>query len=487
MQTASKNYHYMNAANTFRETITANQNPFVNKPAGQPQSFKPSYMLFENKIVNDFNYMKPNIGPKGTSSRLPSQQERVINFGQDSNENNFKRNLRKPILQNNSISILGTTINTFNPYFKSSSYTQMNANNGQRVVSPKGVESIFLNYNTNQPLKGTSSGKLGVNNVNLENSKETDMTMLDIPGGGGYTNFTPEIPIVAKEIEAYRPKDIIKDGENGFYAPNCISVKEYAYRQDPNIRFRPSMEDFAKCIDVFNNDKEKGFFSIYDGHGGADVVKYVKDQMPEIFTKLMAGIPNDDLNMEKIIVNAFHKMDEELKQYVHLAEYMGCTASIVYIGKEKDLSGYNNYSKVVYAANVGDSRVVLVTNFGAKRLTYDHKASDYNEANRIRSCGGIIFNERVFGQLILTRALGDLSLKRQGVIPTPYVSKYHISDKDKYIVMASDGVWDVLSDEDMFLFSKAVRNSDDFAKIIVNNSLMRGSRDNISVTVIKLN
>jgi protein phosphatase PTC1 len=481
MQTG-KNYHYTNP-NTFRETITGGLNHFKQATNLSQGSFKPTYMPLENKIVNDFNYMKPNI-------KITSQQERIIKH--DYNENNFRRTLRKPILQNNSANIIGSgtlgTANAFNPYFKSS-YSQVRSTD-PKIISPrdKGVENIFLNYNTNQPLKNNSIGKFNLPNIPSENSKETDMTVIDCHNPSAYCyNITPELPIASKEIEKVQIKDIIKDGENGFFAPNCVSVKEYAYRQDPNIRFRPSMEDFAKYIDVFNNDKDKGFFSIYDGHGGSDVVKYVKDQMPYIFTKLMTGTPNEDLNIEKLMVNAFHKMDEDLKLNVHLAEYMGCTASIVFINKEKDLTGLNSHSKVLYTANVGDSRVVLVSNYGAKRLSYDHKASDYSEINRVRSCGGIIFNDRVFGQLILTRALGDLALKRQGVIPTPYVSKYHISEKDKYVILASDGVWDVLSDEDMFLFSKAVRNSDDFAKIIMNNSLMRGSRDNISVTVLKLN
>jgi serine/threonine protein phosphatase PrpC len=478
MQTANfKNYHYTNRASS-REPGVGVGNPLngnLTNRIAQPQNIRNNYQPLDNKIFAD--YMKPNLSGLNINSKLPSQQERVITFGQDYNENNFKRTLRKPILQSNSLNVLGNT-NSFNHFFNTKSYTQVKSND-PRIAGPgrdKGVESIFYNYDTGlQNFQGNSNTKL--NNLITETPKRSEIAY------GG--SVAPVMPIVSKEIE--KPQPIVRDGENGFYAPECISIKEYAYRQDPNIRFRPAMEDFSKCIDVFNNDKEKGFFSIYDGHGGSDVVKYVKDRMPDIVQKQMLSSTNEELNFEKILINSFHKMDEELKVNVHLADYMGCTASVCIINKEKDLTNTNNYSKVIYTANVGDSRVVLVSNTGAKRLSYDHKASDYSEVNRIRSCGGIIFNDRVFGQLILTRALGDLSLKRQGVIPTPYVSKYYVSEKDKYLIMASDGVWDVLSDEDMFLFSKAVRNSDDFAKILVNNSIMRGSRDNISVLVIKLN
>jgi len=57
-------------------------------------------------------------------------------------------------------------------------------------------------------------------------------------------------------------------------------------------------------------------------------------------------------------------------------------------------------------------------------MTYDHKASDPVEQKRVKEGGGVIFQNRVSGNLAVTRALGDLSLKNEGVIVTPYVSKY---------------------------------------------------------------
>jgi hypothetical protein len=62
-----------------------------------------------------------------------------------------------------------------------------------------------------------------------------------------------------------------------------------------------------------------------------------------------------------------------------------------------------------------------------------------------------------------------------------------ISDKDKYIVIASDGVWDVITDEDMYRLSLQISNSEDYVNLIVKTSLSRGSQDNISCLVLKLN
>lgn len=46
----------------------------------------------------------------------------------------------------------------------------------------------------------------------------------------------------------------------------------------------------------------------------------------------------------------------------------------------------------------------------------------------------------------MTRALGDLDLKEEGVINTPYVGKFTVSSKSKYLIMASDGLWDTCTD-----------------------------------------
>ena len=103
-------------------------------------------------------------------------------------------------------------------------------------------------------------------------------------------------------------------------------------------------------------------------------------------------------------------------------------------------------NKVVYIANLGDTRAVLSKNGVAERMSYDHKASDPLEVERIRSGGGIVLDNRVGGSLAITRAFGDHSLKKDGVIAKPYIKKHILRSSDKYMVVASDGVWDVLED-----------------------------------------
>ena len=100
----------------------------------------------------------------------------------------------------------------------------------------------------------------------------------------------------------------------------------------------------------------------------------------------------------------------------------------------------------MYVANVGDTRAVLSKNGVAERMSQDHKATDKSEVERIRSGGGIVVENRVGGSLAVTRAFGDHSLKRDGVIAKPFINKHALRPFDKFLVIASDGVWDVLED-----------------------------------------
>ena len=271
------------------------------------------------------------------------------------------------------------------------------------------------------------------------------------------------------------------DDSNNIYNPSAKSVKEYSYKENKNPSYRNSMEDFPKIIDKYMNDNTKGLFCLYDGHGGSEPVKYVCERVPEIFSKFLNETKN---NIEKSLVYTFQKIDDELKLYSD-SENVGTTACLIYIYKDADI--ITGGRKTIYCANIGDTRSVLLNNSSFKRMSYDHKCTDESEVARIRKVGGIVFNGRVFGQLALSRALGDHAMKKYGVICTPYINKHILTEKDKYIVICSDGVWDVLSDGDVFDISTKIKTSEELSSVIVNTAIEKGSRDNISCIAIKIN
>lgn len=271
--------------------------------------------------------------------------------------------------------------------------------------------------------------------------------------------------------------NILKD----IYNPSARSVKEYSYKEDANKDCRDYMEDFCKIVDKFNNDDSKGLFCLYDGHGGIQPVNYVKERLPEVFSKFLRESVN---TVEKALIYTFQKLDDELKLFSE-SQNVGTTACVVYFQTEKDI--VIGSKRMLYCGNVGDTRALLITTKEVKRLTYDHKCSDQSEADRIRKIGGIIFNGRLFGQLALSRALGDHALKKYGVTPTPCINKHVINEKDKFVVICSDGVWDVLSDKDIHELASFSTNADELAKSIVNAAIDKGTQDNVSCIAIKIN
>jgi len=279
-------------------------------------------------------------------------------------------------------------------------------------------------------------------------------------------------------ILSQTPSSNKQRNDNPNYNPKASNVKEYSYREDQNLKSRPYMEDMPKIIDQFENNTSS-FFSLYDGHGGSDPVKYCKERMPEIFKN---SVMLNGSNVEKAFTFAFQKLDDELK--FTDAENLGTTATVCYIKNETDI--VVGLKRIIYTANVGDTRCVLLSNNSYERLSFDHKATEPSETNRIKLAGGMVLNGRAGGQLALSRALGDHSLKKYGVSAVPYVSKHVIEYSDRFVIIASDGVWDVISEDEALKMSSCVSDADDFADLIVKTALNKGSRDNISVIVIKL-
>lgn len=139
----------------------------------------------------------------------------------------------------------------------------------------------------------------------------------------------------------------------------------------------------------------------------------------------------------------------------------GCTCVTVYVKGSK-----------MYVANVGDSRAVMAkkshsptesqeTGLIAKALTRDHKPDDPDERARIESWGGFVcppheegLSSRVYLDpeftmigLAMSRSIGDHAVKNVGVIAEPEVLVYDIVEEDQFMIMASDGVWEFISNE----------------------------------------
>ena len=251
-------------------------------------------------------------------------------------------------------------------------------------------------------------------------------------------------------------------------------VTSYGYSQDQNAKHRNYMEDEGRAIENFNGDPNKILFCLFDGHGGGQVSKFLQEN----FGKYMKKILNYN-NMISGFTTLFRAIDEDIKKLN--CPNVGSTATIVYIEKLKE-----NNKRILYCANVGDSRCVLVSKNGVYRLSYDDRVKDPQENERINKNGGIIVNNRVYGQLMLSRSFGDWRIRDVGVIVDPHIIRYELTDDDSFCVIASDGVWDVLKDEECSVLEKMYVNTGEMSKKIITECLRRNSFDNLSCFVISL-
>lgn len=144
----------------------------------------------------------------------------------------------------------------------------------------------------------------------------------------------------------------------------------------------------------------------------------------------------------------------------------------------------------IYVAHAGDSRAILVHSSGkVTALTSDHKPNRPDERKRVQDLGGsVVFWGvwRVEGILAVSRAIGDRMLK-PFVIAEPEVKQHTRARNDWFLVVASDGVWDTITNEDAAeIAMKHTDDVQDAAKHIMDEAYARGSLDNICVMVIDL-
>ena len=207
--------------------------------------------------------------------------------------------------------------------------------------------------------------------------------------------------------------------------------------------WRISMED----AHILLNDEEFYCFGVYDGHGGDSTAIKVNAEFPKLLKAMYQQHVKDKSNpkhFEKWLVESYLEMDKSL---YNQNDQSGATAVSVQI----------QYPHV-YTANAGDSRALLCRNGLAYGLSFDHKPTLENELKRIYEKGGFVEFGRVNGNLALSRAFGDFEYKQaygQGkpaleciVTCMPDVSHVELTTDDEFIVVACDGIWDCLSNQD---------------------------------------
>ena len=277
----------------------------------------------------------------------------------------------------------------------------------------------------------------------------------------------------------------------------------YAYIDYPNLEHRQEMEDFHCIKQALGKRPNLSYFAIFDGHGGKDVASFLSINLHHFLIDEINNInfgTNGEENISNIIESiksAFMKIDQNILANENFTNDVGSTATLIFIYynnlnenilNNNNDNGNKNVERTLICANIGDSNGYLITKSNISQITKPHKCEDTSEVQRIKGTGGIVFQGRIFGKLILTRTLGDKEMKKYGVIPVPDFYTKKIEKDDLFVIIASDGIWDVINEEELYkMGNEKELSSEIFSKKIMDLAKERDTRDNSSCIVIKLN
>ncbi|CAA7408665.1 unnamed protein product [Spirodela intermedia] len=237
---------------------------------------------------------------------------------------------------------------------------------------------------------------------------------------------------------------------------------------------RREMEDAVTLAPAFLSlgGPRYDFFGVFDGHGGASME-----------TRSVVS----EMEWREAMETCFLKVDEEVTARAITGSdserMVGSTALVAVVGVA-----------CIMVANCGDSRAVLSRGGVPVPLSSDHKPGRPDERERVEAAGGRVFDWgglRVCGVLATSRSIGDHYLKPY-VIPDPEVTVTARTEADEFLILGSDGLWDVVPNElacavaRRSLASGRAPGAEAAAALLVKLAIFRGSADNVTAVVVEL-
>jgi len=267
-------------------------------------------------------------------------------------------------------------------------------------------------------------------------------------------------------------------------AVTWVSVKDAGVCAHKNKRRK--MEDCHTLVDKLDGIDTQAWFGVYDGHGGVTAAKFCETRLHTAFVELAKDLPEEDDwthsdKVHDIFSKAFKKTDQEMKESVPAA---GACVVTALVRKVKD-------ARYLYISNLGDARAVLSRGGKAVRLSYDHKPTLDEEKKRIEDVGGFVDSQgRVNGLVAVSRAMGDHNMKGENksyISNDPYFSLVKLEEEADFLILACDGVWDVVEDQAAIdLIRDGAASCKERAKKLLLHAIKTGTEDNVSVIVVQL-
>eukprot|EP01006_Ploeotia_vitrea_P023221 TRINITY_DN55665_c0_g1_i2.p1 TRINITY_DN55665_c0_g1~~TRINITY_DN55665_c0_g1_i2.p1 ORF type:complete len:337 (-),score=193.33 TRINITY_DN55665_c0_g1_i2:164-1174(-) len=245
-------------------------------------------------------------------------------------------------------------------------------------------------------------------------------------------------------------------------------------------------QDKAGYTVDFQDSSDKAWFGVFDGHGlhGHEVSAFVAAQLAKELEKRK----DLDKDVEGVTKAVFDEVQDDLADSSIECTFSGTTATCCYIN-----------GKTVYTANAGDSRAVLARkdakgNWTAIALSEDHKPDTEEEAKRIADNGGRVQAckaqdgsdvgpKRVWLKtqdvpgLAMSRSFGDLLAASVGVISTPDVTKQELTDEDQLLILATDGLWEFISNQEAVDLIKGTKDPKSACEMLIKEATERWKKE----------
>lgn len=456
-------HHYHHYPNTYAKTNSNENNlnsfvlPVINKEINSPMKYNRRNILNQDKEDNENT--NSNLITKGTekeeknafrqknrfsicnpqtSANIFNTQDLVLNSNNDNStkerllqsNNDYNRN----ILYNSNIVRERSKVESYSPNkLRSKLLDDINKRNSLHSFKINYSESPTVKLIGSCQLKRDAANKLSLANANGEDDEEDEDEEVNV-------------------MKSY----------------NCLSQAGKNSKGMTKI----NQDSYLELPRLFHN-KEVNLFGVLDGHGvnGHLISQFVANYIKKYF-KLDQALQRAKNSKEiyhlltennyKKIKNAFTSAEKALLNYPNEidANFSGTACILVFqIGNR------------VICANVGDSRAIMIKDRKTiLQLSIDHKPELKEEQQRIISYGGEIARENEIGRyrvwikgknvpgIAISRSIGDIVASSIGVIPLPEIKEFILDDECKYIIIASDGLWEFMSNERVFKTTRKFYN-----------------------------
>ena len=436
------NRYKMNMLGGINNNALMNSNN-INKNVKRKTPIKNRKPIFNNKenIVNNYNLNNIRIKvPKFIQGELIEEpNEEKINFNKMNISNNKSNN--------------NIEYNNIMPIYHSQNIKRENINELQQ-------EKNINNENN------TRSQKMNNNELNKEKKKNKQRSQ-----STGITDpLQKENKIIKEKREDNKCQKKIKE------------ILPYTHVGFDGEEPKENNQDNYFIYKNFMNKKKYIYMSVCDGHGveGHFVSDFIKEILPYDMSenlKFFNILTDNEKEKEKIfdvIKETFINANEKLVSNEEINSlFSGSTCVSVIYTPEK-----------LIVPNIGDSRAVLgrlinkeTNEYKAIELSRDHKPTEKDEEKRILENDGRIqpfiedgefvgpqrvwIKEDEVPGLAMTRSFGDRMAATVGVISEPEIKEYIFNPNDKFMIIASDGIWEFISSQECINIIKEFYNNND--------------------------